>query len=435
MLKVLLATLLLYVVNQVHFPWLDTRIPGVPPANLLFLVVLLLMRGKPEAVPGRGRAYEGIIWFFGGLTWAFVWSQVRAPGDFVDDLTYLKNALFYPLFYFVFLKCRQDEKGTRQLIIWIMIIAGVAGLEAVREGLDYGFGAYNPMRRASGPFGVDWHNANRAAVFYAMFMPMFVALALFLKGVSLWRLAAVGGAALVAGGTLFTYSRQGYFLILLSTAMLLFRRSIVMAMVVGVTLVSLASYLPDSAFERVEETTGGSARGGGGGEEVDASTASRWELWAGGMKMLASNPLGVGLHRFPREIGNYSGYKKMDAHNFYVLMLSEGSVITFGALLFLLWRLLGLARYLRQSAPKDDPELTALVTGFTMCTACMMLGGIYGSPTLEGSVMAPYWALAGLLERLTVLRTQGARPEADGDAPAPLSARFPLAAYLPRPRG
>ena len=51
----------------------------------------------------------------------------------------------------------------------------------MREGIDYGFGAYNPMRRASGPFGEDWHNANRAGVFYAMFMPMFVALALFLK--------------------------------------------------------------------------------------------------------------------------------------------------------------------------------------------------------------------------------------------------------------
>ena len=49
-----------------------------------------------------------------------------------------------------------DEKETRQLIIVIMCsVAAVAGLEAIREGLDYGIGKYNPFRRASGPFGAD----------------------------------------------------------------------------------------------------------------------------------------------------------------------------------------------------------------------------------------------------------------------------------------
>lgn len=431
MLKVLLFAQLLYVVNHLHFRWLDAGIPGVATANLLFLLTLLFLRGKPEVVPGRGVPSRALLWFFGGLTFAFAWSQLRAPGNLVEDLTHYKNAVFYPLFFFVYLRCRQDEKTTRLLIIWILVIAAVAGLEGIREGLDYGFGKYNPMRRASGPFGADWRNANRAGVFYAMFMPMFVGLALFLRGQKLWRLAAIGGCVLLAGGALFTYSRQAYFLVLLTTAVLLLRRSIVMAALVAVTLVTLAGYLPDSAFERVEGTT---QQRGAGEAGVDASTASRWELWSGGLKMLSDNPLGVGLHRFPDEIGSYSSYKKMDAHNFYVLMLAEGSVFALGPWLFVLWTLFRLCRFLRQHAA-GDAEATALAAGFTVCTLCMALGGIYGSPNLEGAVMAPYWALAGLLERYTRLRLQRTQPAAADRKPEPsLAERFPLAAYLPQGR-
>jgi hypothetical protein len=49
-------------------------------------------------------------------------------------------------------------------------------------------------------------------------------------------------------------------------------------------------------------------------------------------------------------------------------------------------------------------------------------------------VMAPYWALAGLLERYAALRRRRAE---GGDLPRAkpsLVERFPLAAYLPQPR-
>ena len=435
LLKVLLFFNLLYVVNQVHFPW-ETGVPGLAPSNILFLLILMALRDKPDPLqPVRPILQRALLIFFGALTFSFLWAQLRGPKDFIADITYLKNALFFPLFYFLYLRCKQDEKTTRQLIIWIMVIAAVAGLEAIREGIDYGFGKYNPMRRASGPFGVDWHNANRAGVFYAMFLPMFAALALFLKGRKLWRIAAIGGCVLLSGGTLFTYSRQAYFLILLGLAVLLVRKSIILAEVISVGLVSATEYLPDSVFQRVDET---SQQGKKGGEEVDASTSSRWEIWAGAMKMLKDNPMGAGLNRFKGEIGNYSSHKGYDAHNFYVLTLAECGPQGLAALLFLMGTLFfGLASFLRRKAPPEDPELKALTIGFTVCTVCMALGGIYGSPTLEGSVMAPYWALCGLLERYTHLKMQSAAqgPEAGSDEPT-LADRFPLAAHiLPGRRG
>jgi O-antigen ligase len=431
-LKILLFVQLVYVVNQVHFK-IETGVPGLAPANVLLLLILLAMQGKPDQLPPfRPILQKPLIFFFAALTFAFLWGQITRSDDFIVDLTYYKNAIFFPLFYFLYLRCRQDEKTTRQLIICIMIVAAVAGLEAIHEGLEYGIGKYNPFHRASGPFGEDWHNANRAGVFYAMFMPMFVALALFLKKKKLWRLAAIGGAALMTGGALFTYSRQAYFIILLGFVVLLVRKSLVVTLIIGALLVGAAGYLPDSVTQRVDETEQVNKKGV---EEVDASTASRWEIWAGGMSMLADNPIGVGLYKFKNEIGHYSSHKGMDAHNFYVLTLAECGPQGLAALLFLMYTLFfGLAKFLREHTPPDDPETRALTLGFTVCTVCMALGGIYGSPTLEGAVMAPYWALCGLLERYIHFKMQGTSSEASAPPrEASLVERFPLAVHvLPR---
>jgi O-antigen ligase len=423
-LKALLFFHLLYVVNQIHFPW-ETGIPGVVPTNLLFVLTLLAMHGKSESARlGSPILKKSLLLFFAALGFAFLWAQVRAPGDLMLDLTYLKNAVYFPLFYFLYRNCKQDEKTTRWLIVWILVIAAVAGLEAAREGFDYGFGKYNATRRASGPFSVDWHGANRAGVFFAMFMPMFVALALFLRRQRLWRLASVGGIVLLSTGALFTYSRQAYFLVLLGAAVLLVRRSVVLAVALSALLLSLAGYLPDSVFQRVEETKQTGTRGE---EEVDVSTSSRWEIWAGAMGVLRDNPIGAGLNRFKREIGNYSSYKGYDAHNFYVLTLAETGPQGLAAWLLVIWTLFRLAAFLRSHAPPADPEARALALGFTVATLCMALGGIYGSPHLEGTVMGTYWALAGLLERYMTMKTQAVTAQPTTVAQSVFE-RFPLVA-------
>jgi O-antigen ligase len=430
MLKVLLFFNLLYAVDQLHFH-LETGIPAVAPANILFILVLLAMRNKPETLdPGvRGILRQPILYFYGALCVAFVIGELRSPANFMEDLTFLKNALFYPLFYFLYLRCRQDEKTTRLLMIWILIIAAVAGLEGLHEGLDYGFGRYNPFHRASGPFGTDWHNANRAGVFYAMFMPMFLAIALFLQGKVGWRLAAVGGCIMLAGGTVATYSRQSYFLVLLAFALLLLRKSIIIAAIITVGLISLAGYLPESVFQRVEETQQVDNKAHA---EVDTSTASRWEIWQAAMHMWREHPLGVGFHKFSYEIGNYSSeYKGFDAHNFYVLTLAESGPLGLLTLLFLIFTCFRLSAFLRRNIPPHDHEARALAYGFTIATVCMALGGIYGTPTLEGAVMAPFWSLAGLLERWFHLKMRkGEQVEVVAAGEPTIVERFPLAAFI-----
>jgi hypothetical protein len=112
LLRGLLYFQLLYVVNQIHFPW-ETGIPALAPTNLIFLLVLLALRGEPaDTIQPKPFLEKPLLYFYGALCFAFLWAQVRQLRDIVDDMTYLKNALFFPLFYFMYLRCKQDEKGT-----------------------------------------------------------------------------------------------------------------------------------------------------------------------------------------------------------------------------------------------------------------------------------------------------------------------------------
>lgn len=435
MLRFLLILQIVYSVYQDHYT-IETGIPGINLPNLLFLVTLLLIAtGNKDAEPAQpARLRRPLLLFFAALTIGFVIAQMRAPGDLMVDITYLKSAIFSPLLYFLYLRCKQDFKTTRLLVIVVAAVAAIAAVQAVRQGLDYGLGNYNETHRATGPFGSNISNANRAGVYFAMFLPMFIAIALFFRQFW-WRLIALGCVGLLAFGLLVTYSRQSYFIALLGLTVLLLRRNVVLAVVIGVSLVSLAGYLPESVTQRVAETE---QHGKHGEAEVDESTASRWEIWAGAMEMWKANPLGVGLNRFKTEIGNYSSFKHYDAHNFYVLTLAELGPQGLFALL-LLWRaLFSLGASLRRAAPTDNAEARALAFGFSVATLDAAAGCLYGSPFLQGPVMASYWILCGLLERYFHLlreRTDaGATPA--GAPPQPvLAARYPLAARtLPRGR-
>ena len=428
MLRVLLLVQILYTVYQGHYA-VDTGIPGVNLPNILFVVVLIGILSKSEPDPLRDQPAllkTAIVIFFVALLQAFLWAQLTLPGDFMLDINYLRNALFSPLLYFLYLRCKQDIATTRLLIIAVLAVAALAALQAVRQGFDYGIGTFNETHRASGPFGEDYRDANRAGVYYAMFLPMFIGLALFTRKQRLWRVAALAGIVLTTIAILFTYSRQSYFIALAAAVLLLIRRNILFAVVVGVAAIALSGYLPDSVNQRVTETQ---QRDAHGQEVLDESTTSRWEIWSGAIAMWSEHPLGVGLNRFKTQIGNYSSHKGYDAHNFYVLTLAEmgvQGVVVIGIVFFALFRLAG---FLRRHVPPDDAEARALTISFTVMTVSALLANFYGSPFLENNVFGTFWILCGALERY--VRLKSAAPEAVVAAPAlqeTMTQRFPLLA-------
>lgn len=434
--RLLFAVLIFYAVYQLRFP-LETGIPSVNLLNILFgllLAVVLTQKDVPEVVTHHASLKGAITFFFLALTLAFVISLARGGmHSSMEVATYYKNALFFPLFYFLALRSRLNAAHTRQLVILILAIAALGSLQAVRQGLDYGLGSYVDTRRASGPFGVDWKMANRAGVYFAMYVPMFAALAIMMKGQKLWRIAAIAGVALATLAVMFTYSRQSYGIALIGFALILLRRNVLLAMVVFISLVSLTTYLPDSVTDRVAETR---QRDASGGEEVDLSTASRWIIWEGGLQMLSEYPMGVGLTRFPEHIGNYAPqFPGKDAHNFYVLTLCECGFIGLSALLWLMLRIFLLSMQLRRMATPGDDEMRALTIGFSVMVPCMAMGNLYGSPFFEGAIMGVFWLLCGFLERYAVLRAHGAG-ETHSEVPTPITAemaqRFPLATRAAR---
>ncbi len=393
-LQFLLAVLVVYTVNQFHFD-VDLGIPGVNVINLLFgaalAVVVLQGRGGVLPKPQLGGALR---LYFVAMVIATLIGMAFRPQSPVEDLTYLKTLLFYPLYYFLFYYAARDYGRTRQLIFLVLVVAVLAGLEAVREAMDYGIGGYSETHRAAGPFGPDYRSANRAGVFYAMFIPLFAAPVFFLRGQPFWRMVALGGLLVLGAAILFTYSRQSYFIALLVLALMALRRSVVIAVLCAGMFAIAVPYLPSGAFERVQETQ---QVGAYGEEEVDVSTASRWDIWAGATVMWSENPMGIGANRFKEMIGGYSNFPGKDAHNYFVLTLAEAGVLGLLSLLFLvfsMWRLGGkLVRAAR------DPESRALAHGFHLAVLAMAMGNIYGSPFSEGTVMGVFWALAALLER------------------------------------
>lgn len=439
-LRLVLAIIVVLMPNLAQIPW-DTGIMGLNLANICLLVAAIaigLTHDAGNKVATTGELTPALCAMFFVLVLSFAIAANAVPSNVRQYAQALKEAAFYPLFYIVFRRCRLDLAGTRQLIIVTMAVVALAGVQAIRQGLDYGIGEYNDTHRAAGPFGHDYRMANLAGAYYAMFLPMFLALALFLRNQKVWRIAAVVGVMILAIAIMVTFSRQSYLIALVCAGLLVSRRNVVLALVLTAAMWSMSGYLPDSVVQRVQETR---QADGVGAPKLDVSTASRFDIWAGALQMWGDHPMGVGLDRFKEEIGNYAtSYEHFDAHNFYVLMLAECGPLGILAIAWLLWRLARLALRVKQAA-RDDPEANAIAIGFAVCALAMAMTNLYGSRFFEGTVMAGFWILCGLVERYASLLSAAKSPVAAINAfaiprgAAAITTRFPLAAKALPGRG
>ena len=409
-----------------YFP-VSLVVAGMNLTNLLLLLLLCGLffgRRDPAHLAVKGFLGAPMFFLFAVLVVGFVSAQWHDLSHVDDDLASLKSAIIFPPLYFIYRHCRQDLRGTRQLIILVLVVAVCAGMQAVYQGFHFGFSTYNGTQRAVGPFG-DIRQVNRAGLFFAMFLPMLAAVALQFHHRKLVRLAAIAGGLILIAAILFTYSRQAYLIALVAILILLLRRSLIAAVLAALLIFTCASLLPDSVIERVQETRQVEA---GGSVELDSSTTSRFEIWQGARDMLRDHPMGVGLDRFQKQIGNYTNRPGVDAHNTFVLILTECGPLGLLAMLWLLWRMWLLARWLRRSAG-PRPEASTLALGFTLTVVSMAMGNLYGSPFFQGLIMANFWILCGLMERYGMIKAHAAGiAHSSPELPIPMSLRFPLVA-------
>lgn len=417
---------IVFLPNTLHLP----ANVAVGASVALLVIAALFSRKDPPPLGQRGYLTPPLVGLSLALLLGCIIGQWTDTSAALDDLMRAKYAITYPLLYLAYRRSGLDLKATRQLIVLVLAVAAIAGLEAVMQGLQFNLDEFADQQRATGPFG-GANTANRAGVFFAIFLPILVAVALQPGHRKLVRwLSAVGGAVLIAA-ILFTFSRQAYLIALFGIVVLLFHRGVpMMALATLLAVLAIgAGLLPESVTQRMGETR---QVGPGGGISYDASTQSRLEIWEGALAMLSDHPFGVGVGRFREHIGEYTSHAGMDAHNAFVLVLAESGPLGLAMMLWLAWRLLMLTGKLRRSAASSvRPEAQLLALGFTVTVISMLLGNLYGSPYGDGLVMYNFWILCGLMERYGIAQAHESSVATAGKDLQPavcIGPRFPLAA-------
>lgn len=415
----LLALMIVWVPNQLHLPS-DLGLKGLNSINLLFLSILcvMFMRQKDDAQPAVATPMKGIfIAYFLMLIWGFVIGQVYDRSVMMLDLTALKNSIFFMSLYFVFFHAVRDEQTIQRMFFMLLFVAAIAGLEAIKEGIDYGFGVYGETKRAAGPFGADYKASNLAAVFFAMFIPVFAAVAFYMKGKPLWRIGGMGGTAILLIGIFCTYSRQAYLIVAVLLLLMAIKRNLILGLLIGLAVMNYEAWVPEGVVQRLAMTTEQTSETGEA--QLDESTESRFILWEGAGRLIMGRPWGIGLNHFKREIGSEQPQLAgLDAHNFLVLITTEagllGGILTlalYAALCTLAWR------FWRAAVTADQ---RAMAAGFAGATLAVMLGNLYGSRLLDGAVTGNYWILAALAARYLCMlqsQTSGSAGSPDSDTP------------------
>ncbi|MEO8296914.1 MAG: O-antigen ligase family protein [Burkholderiales bacterium] len=429
-LRALLCATAFYVVEQLHFPF-EFTVRGLNVFNILFLLIwlTLLVRGIKNA---ESTPYKGAFYFlFVMLVWGFIVGFFNDDSSWVADLTELKTSIFYLLLYMLYYRAVQDMRTLKIVLACLLVTAFLAQLEAVREGLDYGIGAYNETHRASGPFGNDFWRANSAAAFYVIFVPVAAVFMLALKRGTLLKAALAASVAVGVFGLFVTYSRQGYFILALIFLYMTLRRNPLIAVVLVVVLGSYQSWAPESVIQRIDMTE--QTEEASGEQHFDQSTESRIVIWEGAWEMIQDHPLGVGLNHFQRNIGMYvPQYRGFDAHNNYIRMTAEASMLATVAMLAVVLCLFRLGWRVEHMDKSDTSR--ALGLGLQVAVLGVLLSNFYGSRFFDGDVMGNFWILAALVARYRQLRLQERAPqEQQAEAPWPGLRRLDASPVITRP--
>ena len=142
-----------------------------------------------------------------------MWAQLRAPEASSTTSRLLKSAVdLHAALLHLSTTARRTPIEPDGSVTAMLFVAFVASVRGGPRGHST-TGSATTRRRIvpPGPFGQDYENANRAGVFYTMFLPMFLSLMLFRRST---KSLATGRprwhASVVAFAIFVTYSRQAY---------------------------------------------------------------------------------------------------------------------------------------------------------------------------------------------------------------------------------
>jgi len=261
-------------------------------------------------------------------------------------------------------------------ILWAMILGS----------LILGMEAYGTPRRAfsqgrlESVGGPDFADSNRLAGYMAAMLPIIGVM--FLRSRFWGRLICFLAAGFVANTIVLCRSRGAVLGLGIAAIVAIFMmpRRYRTTLIAGVLVAGAGMfYLTDEQFLHRSATIARDE------SQRDSSAQSRIEIWQGGLKMLAANPLGVGPGNFYQSIGAYApNHVGRDAHSTYVRCWGELGLPGIGLfLILLLLVVIGIPRrIMRQSGGLPEEEeryLNWTAIGLTAGAAAAFGYGITGT--------------------------------------------------------
>lgn len=402
----MLAVLIIYTPNQLHFPT-SLGIMGVNVFNILMLLAFASLALRPpelrrEPVPPAPPMTRLLVWYYAILAFALLMAWLRGSAHPVEDAVAFKSLVSYSLLYFLAYYSVRTQRQINALIVLALAVYLVAAGEAIMQGISYGLNDFTHEERASGPFGIGPGNSNFAGVFYAIFATFCLSIALLGKGRIAFRWRALALLAYVVGclAIIATFSRQAMLIVAITTLLLALRRNPIVALGAIAVMLAYPLWAPEGVVERIKMTQ---QRTVTGQEVLESSAASRYELWGAAAEITLRNPLGVGLNQFPDEVEPLipEWIEARDAQNQYLRFSAEAGI---QGLLVFLCILYAFFRLGTRLARLDNPP-AARVFGLAVCMVVLaiVLGNVFSSTFAFGEIMANVWVLFGLLSRQIML--------------------------------
>ena len=129
--RLLYAIPIILLPNTTHLP------PDVSVgASVVVLLLLMLLREpEPPLLARSGFLTPPLVALFFAMLFGFLAAQWHDLSNVAKDLREAKSAVLFPLLYVAYRKCGLDMKGTRQLIVLLMLVAVGAVEEAYVDSM------------------------------------------------------------------------------------------------------------------------------------------------------------------------------------------------------------------------------------------------------------------------------------------------------------
>lgn len=375
----LLITLFCWVINRMF-----ARKSIFQNNGLNWLILLLCLFGIFSVV--RGGLYYGSRYF-------------------VEFIFPLKRWLTPLFLYFLAINIVRNKTIFKNTIVIIMIVVAVAGLLAVKQGLDVGDAGSLDSSRVGGLA----EQPNMMGGFFVYYMFLYLGFfMLYWRNFKYWGLLLPFLACF--RGIQYTFSRGAFLGFGIGLAGVAFFRNkwLFLLLCFGAFLAVLnPQILPGSLRYAVERTSSGQYDSFSEGlpleEAVDPSAGRRIEIWKGALEIIKDNPWwGVGYGVFPYAIPYYVNLGEVDAHNTYLLIAAEMGIPVL--LLFLLIIFVVFKNTFWLFRRVEDQFIKATALGMLGGLSGALVVNMFGSRFESEEVSAYFWILAGLIVRAVIMK-------------------------------